>query len=61
MPKYTVMLTKTHTTTYDPVEIEAATKEDAIDEAKGLADLGELTVEEDGEHGAYTGEATLIA
>jgi|HubBroStandDraft_4_1064222.scaffolds.fasta_scaffold48326_5 hypothetical protein len=58
MPKYTVTLTETVVTTYDEVEIEADDKETAIQQARELAEEGNLTIDDQDTN--YTGEATLI-
>jgi hypothetical protein len=58
MPKYTVTLTETVVTTYDEVEIEADDKESAIQQARELAEEGNLIVDDQGTN--YTGEATVI-
>lgn len=53
MPKYNVSVTKTVTTIYDDVEIEADDADEAADQAEGMAQDGKLSVadtdEPDGE------------
>jgi hypothetical protein len=58
MPNYTVTLTETVVITYDEVEIDAEDKESAVQQARELAEEGNLTV--DSQDTNYTGEASLI-
>lgn len=44
MPKYNVSVTKTVTTIYDDVEIEADDADEAADQAEGMAQDGKLSV-----------------